>query len=204
LTVRGIERREDNAAREGLTSTPRHHTNLRGGLRSAAVLDAAMANPRHDGDLICAAARDGDMSHVSALLARGVPPDARESQFGSTPLHWSGQARCVRTACALRACMRRAARGGETERAASAAGAGWRAAAHARVGRGNFRLRRGSGAARMRRGRCAVAVRCAARRRTPAHAAASRRATRLPPTAHAAARTVHAPHLPFHPCDASP
>jgi hypothetical protein len=48
---------------------------------------------RHDGDLICAAARDGDLSHVSALLARGVPPDARESQFGSTPLHWSGQAR---------------------------------------------------------------------------------------------------------------
>ena len=52
-----------------------------------------MANSRHDGDLICAAARDGDLSHVSALLARGVPPDSRESQFGSTPLHWSGQAR---------------------------------------------------------------------------------------------------------------
>lgn len=46
-----------------------------------------------DGDQICMAARDGDLSHVSALLARGVAPDARESQFGSTPLHWSGQAR---------------------------------------------------------------------------------------------------------------
>ncbi len=47
----------------------------------------------HDGDLICAAARDGDLSHVSALIARGVSPNARESQFGSTPLHWSGQVR---------------------------------------------------------------------------------------------------------------
>jgi hypothetical protein len=46
---------------------------------------------RHDGDLICAAARDGDLNHIASLLSRGVPPDCRESQFGSTPLHWSGQ-----------------------------------------------------------------------------------------------------------------
>ena len=52
-----------------------------------------MSYAQHDGDLICAAARDGDLSHVSALVARGVSPNARESQFGSTPLHWSGQVR---------------------------------------------------------------------------------------------------------------
>ena len=51
---------------------------------------------RHDGDLICAAARDGDLSHVTALVSRGVSPNARESQFGSTPLHWSGQARAAK------------------------------------------------------------------------------------------------------------
>ena len=51
-----------------------------------------------DGDQICMAARDDDLSHVSTLLARGVSPDARESQFGSTPLHWSGQARLPRGA----------------------------------------------------------------------------------------------------------
>jgi hypothetical protein len=51
---------------------------------------------RHDGDLICAAARDGDLNHLASLLSRGVPPDCRESQFGSTPLHWSGQVRCPR------------------------------------------------------------------------------------------------------------
>jgi hypothetical protein len=72
----------------------------------------ANPNPRHDGDLICAAARDGDLSHVSALLARGVPPDARESQFGSTPLHWSGQARRLR-ARRVRACACYAARSGK-------------------------------------------------------------------------------------------
>ena len=56
---------------------------------------APMANPRHDGDLICAAARDGDLNHIASLISRGVPPDSRESQFGSTPLHWSGQVRVL-------------------------------------------------------------------------------------------------------------
>ena len=46
-----------------------------------------------DGDLICNAARDGDLSHVSTLISRGINPNARESLYASTPLHWSGQVR---------------------------------------------------------------------------------------------------------------
>ena len=51
-----------------------------------------------DGDLICNAARDGDLSHVSQLVSRGISPNARESLYASTPLHWSGQARAPHAA----------------------------------------------------------------------------------------------------------